>query len=298
MPLLRLTPAAVALAIVVGTALPVTAQTSQGPLQGRVDESAQEASRGESLWALETSLWRGPAVGEDYTLELTGSLWSPAPAISASSEQFGITGTTIDFERDLGLVRQSHREARLTFKPARRHKLRVSYLPMRYQQTGVLPREIIFQGIRYDAGVPVSSSMTWNVWRLGYEFDVVSLSRGYLGVILEAKYTDIRAELESPADSEFARARAPIPAVGAILRVYVTRFTPITAEVTAFQLPRDLVEDYRARLVDFDVYGTVNLTRMVGISLGYRSLDLRYLFQRESGDFKVEGAYISGAFRF
>ncbi len=50
--------------------------------------------------------------------------------------------------------------------------------------------------------------------------------------------------------------------------------------------------------MDFDIYGTVNLTRMVGISLGYRSLDLRYLFQRETGDFKVQGAYISGAFRF
>jgi len=78
----------------------------------------------------------------------------------------------------------------------------------------------------------------------------------------------------------------------------VTRFTPITAEFTAFKVPDNLVQDYSACLVDFDICGTVNLTSLVGINIGYRSMDMNYLFDRDVGDFTVEGMYFSGAFRF
>ena len=78
----------------------------------------------------------------------------------------------------------------------------------------------------------------------------------------------------------------------------MTRFTPVTAEVTAFQMPDNLVNDYRARLVDFDIYGTVNVTEMFGVSIGYRSMDMSYLFERDGGDFTVKGVYLSGAVRF
>lgn len=281
---------------VLGLGLPVAAQPGQGPLQGRPIEPV--SSPNETIWAADNSVWSGPGIGEDFHLEVSGGLWNPSPTISASSEQFGIIGSTIDFGSDLGMVRQRHHEVRLTLKPGRRHKLRVHWLPMRYQQSTVLEREIVFQGIEYNVGLPVASSLSWSAWRFGYELDVIVRDRGFLGLILEAKYTDVRAELDSSIGFEYARARAPVPALGAIGRVYVTRFTPITAEFTAFKMPNDLVRDYSARLVDFDIYGTVNLTRMVGVNIGYRSMDMNYLFDSDAGDFKVEGMYFSGAFRF
>ena len=280
---------------VLSLALPAAGQTSQGPL--RPGEPTRAVPR-EAIWAVNESVWSGRAVGEDYHVQLTGGLWNPTPAISASSEQFGIVGTTIDFGSDLGMVRQRHGEVRLTFKPGRRHKLRVHWLPMRYQQSAVLQREIVFQGIRYNLGIPVDSSLTWNAWRFGYELDVIVRERGFLGLILETKYTDVRAELDSPVAFEYARARAPMPAIGAIGRVYVTRFTPITVEFTAFKMPEDLVAGYSARLVDYDIYGTVNLTKMIGLNVGYRSMDMRYLFDQDVGNFQVKGIYFSGAFRF
>ena len=280
-------------AAILGLVLPAYAQ---GPLQGRPIDPAR--SPNEAIWAADGSIWDGPGIGEDFHLEVGGGLWNPAPTISASSEQFGIIGTTIDFGNDLGMVQQRHHELRLTLKPGRRHKLRLHWLPMRYQQSTVLEREIVFQGIEHTIGLPVDSSLTWNAWRFGYELDVIVRDRGFLGLILEAKYTDVRAELDSPIGFEYARARAPIPAIGAIGRVYVTRFTPITAEFTAFKMPDDLVQDYSARLVDFDIYGSINLTRMVGVNIGYRSMDMNYHFDRDVGDFKVEGMYFSGSFRF
>ena len=172
------------------------------------------------------------------------------------------------------------------------------WLPMRYRQSAVLEREIVFQGISHTIGLPVESSLTWDAWRFGYELDVIVRDRGFLGLIVEAKYTDVRAELDSTIGFEYARARAPVPALGAIGRVYVTRFTPITAEFTAFRLPDNLIQDYSARLVDFDIYGTVNLNRMVGINIGYRSINMDYLFEQDVGDFGVTGMYFAGSFRF
>ena len=284
-------------ASILGSAQPATAQLVPGPLQGRGTEPGPEP-QGEAIWAANESVWSGPSVGEDFHIEVTGGLWDPVPAISASSEQFGINGTTIDFGRDLGMVRQRHRELRLTLKPGRRHKLRVQWLPMRYQQNAVLSRRIVFQGIEHTIGLPVSSALTWNAWRFGYELDVIVRERGFVGLILEAKYTDVRAELNSPLGSEYVRTQAPIPAAGAIARVYVTRFTPITAEFTAFKMPENLFREYSARLMDFDIYGTVNLTRTVGVNIGYRSIDMSYLFNQDVGDFSVNGFYFSGAFRF
>ena len=267
------------------------AQAQSAPVQGTEAQT-------EYLWSIEESLWQGTNIGEDYTLELTAGLWDPTPAIVASSEQFGIIGSDIDFTQDLGMLRKRHPELRLTFKPGRRHKLRLHWLPIQYSQNAVLQRRLVFQGIAFDAGIPVSSSITWDAWRFGYEFDIVTRDRGYFGLILEAKYTAIEATLDSEVGYEFTRARAPIPAIGAIGRVYVTRFTPITAEFTAFELPSNLVEDYRARYIDFDIFGTVNVSKHVGANLGYRSMDLSYLIDRDSGEMKLDGFYLSGVFRF
>ena len=65
-----------------------------------------------------------------------------------------------------------------------------------------------------------------------------------------------------------------------------------------FKLPDNIVDDYAARYIDFDIFGTVNLNKMVGINVGYRLLDLSYLFDRDTGNLKLNGPYFSGVFRF
>ena len=257
-----------------------------------------QAQQPEYLWSIEESLWKGSGVGEDYTIELTGGLWDPTPVLVASSEQFGILGTHINFGDDLGLTRTQHPEFRATFKPGRKHKLRVSVVPIQYSQQPVLERRIVFQGIAYDIGVPVASTFRWDAWRFAYEYDVVSRDRGYFGLILEAKYTKLQTELTSAVAEEFVRAQAPIPALGGIMRVYPTRFTPITAEFTAFKLPESVVFGYRAQYIDFDLYGTVNFSRMFGVNIGYRSMDFSYLIDRDTADLKLAGVYLSGTFRY
>ncbi|MBE3073095.1 MAG: hypothetical protein IMZ67_08980, partial [Acidobacteria bacterium] len=120
------------------------------------------------------------------------------------------------------------------------------------------------------------------------------------GIILGADITDVEAKLDSPVDHEYARARAPIPSVGGIARVYVASNISITGKVTGFKLPESIDKErrYALRIVDVDVYGTVNFTDHAGVQGGYRSYNMTYAIELDTGDFKMEGLYLRGVVRF
>jgi len=237
-------------------------------------------------------------IGEAYHVEVLGGMWNPTPALTISSEEFGIPGTNIDFTSDLGIAAKRFGEIRVRLRPGRKHRFRIDYLPIRYATQSVVERRLVFRGIAYDVGVPVSSTITWNTWRLGYEYDIVHSSRGYFGLIVEAKYTEVEASLDTEFGREFARARAPIPAIGAVMKIYPLRVLGITAEVTGFRIPEGIDESYGGQYVDFDVYGTLNFTEKLGAQIGYRSIDMRGFFESDSVDLRLEGMYVGALLRF
>ena len=233
-----------------------------------------------------------PATGESYHIEAAAGFWFPAAELSISSQQFGIQGSSIDFTKDLGLTDRRFPELRLEVRGGR-SKLRLQYIPIKYEQTGTLPREIIFNGQRYRVGLPVTSSLDWKAYRAGYEYDFVRRDRGFAGFILELKYTDVSASLTStaPLIAEAIQARAPIPAIGLNFRAYVVPNVSITGEVTGFKLPERLVKDTQGHYLDIDVYATLNFTNNVGVQAGYRSLDVGYVVKTDTGSFLLKGLY-------
>jgi hypothetical protein len=239
-----------------------------------------------------------PATGEDYHIEGAIDLWFPSTNIRVASEAFGIPGTIIDFRNDLGLENKWHPAFRLVVRPARRHKFRFQFIPVHYESEAILRRTIIFNGQRYDIGVPVESIVNWNAYRFAYEFDFVSNDRGFGGVVVEAKYTDATVDLSTPLLLEFARARAPVPAIGGIGRIYVVPNISITGEFSLFRLPEELIEDSSGHYTDFDLYGTVNFTNHIGVQFGYRSLDAFYSIDEDEGDLELRGLYFGFVARY
>ena len=107
-------------------------------------------------------------------------------------------------------------------RPATKHKFRGQFIPIKYQQGPVtVVRDIVFNGQLYHVGARVNSVVDWKAYRFGYQYDFIVLSRGFGGVVVDLKYTDVEATLNAPPSlTEFVEARAPIPAIGGILRVY------------------------------------------------------------------------------
>ena len=239
-----------------------------------------------------------PATGEKFHIEGGIAYWNPTADIVVASEGLGIVGTSIDFKRDLGLTDQRFPEVQLTLRPIRSQKLRFQYIPIKYDQSTNLKANIVFNGQTYGLNLPVNSTLDWKAYRFAYEYDFVVKNRGFVGFIAEAKYTDVQVNLAEPGLVQFAHARAPIPALGGIARVYVVPNISITGEVTGFKLPDSIDKRYAAHYVDVDVYGTVNFTNNIGAQVGFRSLDVGYLVKTDTGSLTLKGLYFGAVLRY
>jgi hypothetical protein len=249
-----------------------------------------------------------PATGEKYHIEASAGLWHPSAAMSISSESLGIPGDTIDFKKDLGLADQTFKELHLILRPSKKTKFRFQYIPINYQRTGTITRDFIFNGQRYPISAQVAWDLNWKAYRFTYEYDFVSRDRGFGGLLLEAKYTDLRATLDSPTTDplgpcvkdpnfvhEYACGRAPIPAIGAIVRVYVVPNISLTTELSGIDVP---TKKYKAHYADFDAYGTVNINDYVGVQAGYRLFNVGYAINSDTGSFVLKGIYFGLVARY
>src|SRR5215471_1223446 len=170
------------------------------------------------------------ATGETYHVEIVAAFWNPTPDVVISSEQFGQIGTNIDFVNTLGIVETNFKQLKIVLRPATKHKFRFEYTPLTYDAQKVIQAEFVFNGQRFQVGIPVTTNLQWKAYRFGYEWDFVYKNRGFAGLLLDLKYTDVQATLSSPAvgAAQFTHARAPIPAIGGVGRGYVTPNISIT----------------------------------------------------------------------
>jgi hypothetical protein len=237
---------------------------------------------------------------ENFLIEGSLGLWKPSPTMSITSDSFGIVGSTIDFRQDLGLTSTRFRELHLVLHPGRKHKLRFQYIPLDYQQTATLQREIVFNGQRYSIGLPVISELDWKAYRFTYEYDFIATSRGFAGALLDLKHTHVRASLRSPLPQldQFTDRSAPVPAIGGIARVYLVPSLSVTGELSGIKIPASTNYDFRGHYTELDIYGTLNFTRNIGAQLGYRTLDVDAVIEKGSGSFNVKGLYFGLVARY
>jgi hypothetical protein len=241
-----------------------------------------------------------PATGEQFHIEGAAGFWMPTANMSIASEALGIVGSTIDFKKDLGLTDQRLSELQIVGRPARRHKLRFAYIPIDYVQDNgfKIPHDIIFNGQKYASGIPTNSELLWKAYRFAYEYDFITRNRGFAGFILEAKYTDVTASLETPVVNQFIHAKAPIPAIGGIARFYVVPNISVTGEVTGVKIPDSISKQYKAHYADVDIYGTLNFTNNIGVQGGFRSIDVGYHVDSDTGSFVLKGIYFGVVARY
>lgn len=240
-----------------------------------------------------------PTVGERYHVEAAYTFWGADPDLIISSESLGIPGDDVDLVNDLGIEEKRLRELRLVLRPATKHKFRINYTPIKYEAEAVLQREFTFNGQRYRIGLPVNTEADLTTWRFGYEYDAFYTSRGYVGVVLDVKYTNVDVSLDSPIGREFTEAVAPIPGIGVAGRGYITPNVSITGEVMYFRVPESLGgDDFGGRYLEYDFYGTYNFTNNVGAQLGLRSIDVDYFDDLDFGSLTFRGWYFGGVVRY
>jgi hypothetical protein len=241
-----------------------------------------------------------PPPGEDFKVEVGLAYWTPTPEIRIQTGALAAIGESeVDFVQEFAIDNQRFREFRAVLKPGRKHKLRFDYLPIAYSAETTLSRTITFGGRTFTVGLPATGDLTWQMWKFRYEWDLVAGDGGFFGVIGGLTYNKLSARLNSPiAGAELTETRAPVPSLGVVGRGYLSRNASITAEFTGFTVPDSISEQFDAKLLEFDVYATVNFGRYAGVQGGYRSLTADYLVDDDAGHFKLKGLYFGGVLRF
>ena len=233
---------------------------------------------------------------EDHVVELSVISWTPTPELTLSTGALaGSTINDVDFVQEFGIEDTAFPEFRAVI--GRKHKFRLSYAKVDYQADATIQRIFTFQGQTFSIGVPASAAITWDIWKVGYEWDFVSRQRGFFGLVADVQYNKIEASIDSVALASPAAVdtAAPVPTIGVIGHGYVAPMVAITGEFTGLKLSRN---DFEATLFDFDINGTVSFGRHVGVQGGYRSLTVDYLVDLDSGDIKMRGPYIGWVLRF
>jgi hypothetical protein len=249
-------------------------------------------------------------MGERYHFEFSGTMWNPTPTGSISSEQFGIIGSNIDFAKDLAFTQTRFKDMRIVLRPSKKQKFRIQYTPVQYTSSTALDRSIVFNGINFNVALPIQANFGWNVWRFGYEYDFLYKKRGYVGMLLETRLTEMTAKLASPIDTEFTTVRAPLPSIGVVGRAYVTQEVAINFEVSGLcglqnsagkisaSCTQQPTAKYQASYFDWDIYGTVNLTNYVGAQIGWRRMTTFIDINQDTGNLKFQGLWFGGVVRY
>jgi hypothetical protein len=243
------------------------------------------------------------AIGENYHVEVSGSLWNPELFGVISSEQFGIVGSQIDLLGDLGYTKTRFKDLRIVLRPSKKSRFRIQYTPIQYEAETSLAREVVFNGIKFPLAVPIESQFSWKVWRFGYEYDFLYKPRGFVGMIVEGRYTTAEARIKtntpifSPAYDEYNKQSAPLPAFGVVGRAYPLPELAINFEVTGFKLP-NVDPKYQAKYFDWDINGTVNVTNNVGLQIGWRKITNFMVIEKDSGDVRFQGLWFGAALRY
>jgi hypothetical protein len=237
--------------------------------------------------------------GEDFHVELGAMFWQPTPQLIIGTAALDALGAhNVDFVQEFGLEDKRFTELRAVIHAARKHKFRFSYVPVRYDQDAILQRTVTFGGRTFNIGLPANAELQWDLWRVGYEWDFVSRSRGLVGVVTELKYNTVSANITSPIGSAVAEEKAPVPTIGLIGRGYVHKHVSITGEFTAFKVPESFSETFVAKFYDFDLYATGSVNRHLAVQGGYRRVSANYVIDDDTGDLKLKGMYFGALVRF
>jgi hypothetical protein len=222
----------------------------------------------ESIDLLDYENWQVELTGQYWPLRPTGSLWTQT-----------LPGNLRD---DLGIEGwKSHPAGSAVVQFSRRHKIVVEGIKYRLNGGSVLHRELILRGQSFAATDQIQSTIKIGAAYAGYERDLISYPRGFIGISLGLNYmeanagiVDLTRGVEQASDTRLA-----FPVAGGAFRVFPghSHLFNVNGEIKGMNLG-----NYGSHL-DGSVNMGLSFSRTAALQLGFRALemDLHNKFETE-----------------
>jgi outer membrane protein len=165
-----------------------------------------------------------PVASSAFEIGARGYYWFPSLDGTVKVDEASIIGTTIDFEKDLGIEDEDYPYVEV-FVGGGNHHLAFTYTDIDYSGRKTLTRDIIFKGETYSLSDTVTSSIEYKMMDFSYQYDFLNLENLLggvsLGGVLQVKYLDGDVSLKSTDTGidEKEDFTVPIPMLGLNLHI-------------------------------------------------------------------------------
>jgi len=163
-----------------------------------------------------------PASSSAFEVGARGYYWFPSLDGNVEVDKASIVGTSIDFDKDLGIDDESYPTIE-AFIEADKHHFSLAYTSIEYSGTKTLTRSIVFNGKTYSASALVNSLIEYRQIDFAYQYDFLNLENilaGFsLGGVFQVKYLDGKVSLKTTGIDEKEEFTLPVPMIGLNLHV-------------------------------------------------------------------------------
>ena len=221
-----------------------------------------------------------------------GMYWGSTISGDVQTVTNGVPGTVLDLKSDLGLKDENVFNGEVFLK-AGNFTFRVAYTPLKYTGSAVLSKLVVFDGIPFPPGTPVSSKLETKMVDGDVQWDLLNPDLGVvsvnLGVFLRLKYVDGSVEISSDnpllplsATQDF---RLPIPEIGAAAGFgFLKDIVRADARVSGMAYSGN-------HLYEGDTFLSVIPFPFLRLQGGYRFIDLKADENDIKGTLKIKGPY-------
>jgi outer membrane protein len=231
-----------------------------------------------------------PTLSSAFEIGARGYYWFPSLDGNVKVDAAGIVGTSVDFEKDLGIDDESYPTIE-AFIGAGKHHLSLAYTDIDYSGTKTLTEKIVFNGKTYSASALVSSSIEYRQIDLGYQYDLLNLENilaGFsLGGVFQVTYLDGKVNLKTTGIDEKEEFTLPIPMIGLNLHI------GLLADILEARI-RGTAIGYSGNMI-YEIAGDVSYTPfpLIDIHGGYKTFVIDIDEDDLVFDYGISGPYIA-----
>ena len=235
-----------------------------------------------------------PVSSMAFEIGARGYYWFPSLDGNLKVDEAGIEGTTIDFDKDLGIDDENYPSIE-AFVGLGDHHLSLTYTEIDYSGTKQLSEKIYFKGQPYEANVTVDSSIEYTMIDLHYQYDLLDLENilaGFsLGAVFQVKYLEGDVSLKTTTGpttiDEKEDFTLPIPMLGLNLHV------GILADILEARI-RGTAIGYSGNTI-YEVMGDISWTPFPFIDIhgGYKTFVIDIDEDDVVFDYDMSGPYVA-----
>ena len=253
-----------------------------------------------------TVLFGIDAAAQDGTIAAKVRRWQAEIQGDIKSDDNGISGSDVDVDSALGFdSKENFDELHISMGLPIIGRFNFQYMKGGHEGTSTLDADITFGGTTFTASTEVDSELDFETYTLLWQFGATTpgvIGGGVAaGGIAGIKYFDLHAEVHDRfGNSEDADINAPVPVIGAYVRLGLMKFLSIEAQVHGIKYFDTFNLGIEGTFYDATIAVDVKVMGLFA-GAGYRfyHLDVEYEDGSETKvEFDLEGFFFEAGFSF